>query len=53
MASVTVNDVRALPTKTPWYRVLYVQVLIAIVLGVAGRVAFPGSCQERLDQGPR
>jgi aerobic C4-dicarboxylate transport protein len=34
MASVTVNDARALPTKTPWYKVLYVQVLIAIVLGV-------------------
>jgi aerobic C4-dicarboxylate transport protein len=41
MASVTVNDVRALPTKTPWYRVLYVQVLIAIVLGVLVGWLFP------------
>ena len=38
-------------SNSRWYSVLYVQVLIAIVLGVAGRVAFPAFCPERLDQG--
>ena len=53
MASVTVNDVRAPPTKTPWYKVLYVQVLIAIVLGALVGWLFPFFRQEPLDQGAR
>src|SRR3954453_1276073 len=34
MATITMDRVEAAPAKKPWYRVLYIQVLIAIVLGV-------------------
>ena len=34
MATITVDRVEAAPAKKPWYKLLYVQVLIAIVLGV-------------------
>src|SRR3954447_25082745 len=41
MASVTVDGVQARTEKRPWYRVLYIQVLIAIALGVLVGWAFP------------
>jgi len=34
MATMTMDHAAAPPAKKPWYRLLYVQVLIAIVLGV-------------------
>ena len=38
------EDPRALPLapRRPWYRLLYVQVLVAIVIGAALGIAFPG-----------
>src|SRR3954463_9935262 len=41
MASVTVDEVQARSEKRPWYRVLYIQVLIAIALGVIVGWLFP------------
>src|ERR687889_2558702 len=34
MVSITANGIRPVRAAKPWYKVLYVQVLIAIVLGV-------------------
>ena len=34
MATMTMDRVEAAPVKKPWYKLLYIQVLIAIVLGV-------------------
>ena len=39
------------PVRKPWYSVLYVQVLIAIVLGGLIGWLFPAFATERLDQG--
>jgi aerobic C4-dicarboxylate transport protein len=42
MTSVTVNDgVRATTHRKPWYKVLYIQVLIAILLGILVGWLFP------------
>lgn len=42
MTSVTVGDgVRIQSPRKPWYKILYIQVLIAIVLGIAAGWLFP------------
>jgi aerobic C4-dicarboxylate transport protein len=41
MTSATMNGVGIAGTKKPWYRVLYIQVLIAIILGVIVGWLFP------------
>ena len=42
MTSVTVNDgARATSHRKPWYKVLYIQVLIAILLGILVGWLFP------------
>jgi aerobic C4-dicarboxylate transport protein len=38
---INMSDAAEAPRKKPWYRLLYVQVLIAIFLGVIVGVAFP------------
>ncbi|MGY3137982.1 Na+/H+-dicarboxylate symporter [Bradyrhizobium sp. USDA 4501] len=54
MATATV--VTAAPASAgskPWYKVLYVQVLIAIVLGALVGWLWPGLANQRVDQGAR
>src|SRR3954471_20798170 len=41
MTSVTIDGHGTVPARKPWYRVLYIQVLIAIVLGVIVGWLFP------------
>ena len=51
--SATIATAAPAPAAKPWYRVLYVQVLIGIVLGACRRLAMARSGDQRLDQGAR
>src|SRR5215470_12620388 len=42
MAATITADAPASPAKKPWYKILYVQVLIAIVLGAIVGWLWPG-----------